>query len=407
MVRDYSTQKEHELHQIIKEIENEQQLDIVDSILDAFNWIKSLLHWFNISDFENNMNEYHRVILDRTNMISGRLAYIFSHERILDESYATSKYDCYIQELSNIINGFNQFTNIINPSASMALTGANVTKIAKQVKKDIEASSKTSQEMIKEVEAAYEKEIIRDAAFNMGKGLLGILGGPVKFTKDFALGNYVEAGSDVWGLINATFQTGSGAVGIVGTGVILGLSSLSGSSKNVRNKYLNQMENYANAGGLTDALRADGDKDLEKVSKYTEGFDNASNMINLVSGIGSLGENAGKTPGILPDGMTLEHMKQAEAAKYINEGAYRNVTSMKDYMKSVSRLKQITNLLDIATDKDRQYSPDPWKKEVLKDINNSYINLVFSASDTYDDLFNYFDKLIDDRNAAVSGGGFR
>ena len=407
MVRDYSTQKEHELNQIIKEIENEQQLDIVDSILDTFNWIKSLLHWFNISDFENNMKEYHRVILDQTNMKKDELSNIFSQERNLDERYATSKYDCYIQELSSIINGFNQFTSIINPSASMALTGANVAKIAKQVKKDIEASSKTSQEMIKEVEAAYEIEIIRDAAFNMGKGFLGILGGPVKFTKDFALGNYVEAGSDVWGLINSVFQTGSGAVGIVFTGVILGLSSFLKTSKNDRNNYLNLMENYANAGGLTDALRANGDKDLEKVSKYTEGFDNASNMINLVSDIGSLGENAGKTPGILSDGMTLEQMKQAEAAKYINEGAYRYVTSMKDYTKSVSRLKQITNLLDIATDKDRQYSPDPWKKEVLKDINNSYINLVFSASDTYDDLFNYFDKLIDERNAAVSGGGFR
>ncbi len=199
MVRDYSTQKEQELQNIINEIKDENQNIIVDTILDALNWLKPLLFFFSLGDYENNMTHYHREILDRANMKSDTLRYIFQSERAKDEKYANNL-RLYSQELMALTNGFNQFTDIINPVSSMELIGSNISNIAKQIKSDIEAASKASQAIIKD--AKYNKiNSIQEVVAKVGNETIDTVESGCRLIDSFFKGDFSTSEKNKWGLI--------------------------------------------------------------------------------------------------------------------------------------------------------------------------------------------------------------
>lgn len=128
MRRDFSERSKQNLHNLVSQVENEKWNNFTDWVgdrwLDYQTWIGNL----NIKNYINNVNEYHKKVIDRQNATSDTIDTIFKNVADVDCKYAK-----YFEDENVLLKKWNDFivglTQIIHPNG----TNFNLKFMAKSV----------------------------------------------------------------------------------------------------------------------------------------------------------------------------------------------------------------------------------------------------------------------------------
>lgn len=115
MFRDFSDTSKQQILELVSEVENEKICDFTDWIgdrwLDFDEWIGKL----NIRNYVNNVNSYHKKVIDKNNATKESIENIFSKVANVDNTYGNITGNIYtsISRLSSYIDAMNE---IVTPS---------------------------------------------------------------------------------------------------------------------------------------------------------------------------------------------------------------------------------------------------------------------------------------------------
>lgn len=130
MYRDFSEKSKNELLGLVSEVENDKLSNFTDWIGDRWYDFESWIGKLNIRNYLNNVNEYHKKVIDKNNATKSSINVIFNNVKSVDTSYRETftgkksqlqQWQRYIDELNQIVNPRN---GKFNPKAmSDALDG--------------------------------------------------------------------------------------------------------------------------------------------------------------------------------------------------------------------------------------------------------------------------------------------
>lgn len=113
MYRDFSERSRRELLSLVQQVENEKLCDFTDWVGDRWYDFESWIGQLNIKNYLNNVNEYHRKVIDKNNATQATINAIFSSVKSVDTSYMSifsarkdqlQQWQRYIEELYQIVN---------------------------------------------------------------------------------------------------------------------------------------------------------------------------------------------------------------------------------------------------------------------------------------------------------------
>ncbi len=129
MYRDFSEKSKNKLIGLVSQVENEKISNFTDWIGDRWYDFESWIGKLNIKNYLNNVNEYHKKVIDKNNTTKSTIETIFNAVRSVDyKYYLVFKDKCtqltllekYIQELSEIVNPSNGIFNSNYITTSMS-----------------------------------------------------------------------------------------------------------------------------------------------------------------------------------------------------------------------------------------------------------------------------------------------
>lgn len=113
MYRDFSDRAQNELLGLVSEVENEKLSNFTDWVGDRWYDFESWIGKLNIKNYINNVNEYHKKIIDKNNTTQSTINTIFQKVKSVDTSYKNTladkklqlqQWQRYIDEVSQIVN---------------------------------------------------------------------------------------------------------------------------------------------------------------------------------------------------------------------------------------------------------------------------------------------------------------
>lgn len=115
MKRDFTDSAYNELISLIQQVENEKWCDFTDWIGDGWYTLQEWIGLLNIERYLDNVNNYHKKVIDKNNASKDTIDKIFTDVKNVDQNYATrlAAYKTLIEELTTLIE---KFSNVISPS---------------------------------------------------------------------------------------------------------------------------------------------------------------------------------------------------------------------------------------------------------------------------------------------------
>lgn len=116
MYRDFSENSKANLIGLVSEVENEKISDFTDWIGDRWYDFESWIGRLNIRNYINNVNAYHKKVIDKNNTTKQQIEQIFNNVRTVDNSFKSllfclnaqlQQWQRYTEELSQIVNPVN------------------------------------------------------------------------------------------------------------------------------------------------------------------------------------------------------------------------------------------------------------------------------------------------------------
>lgn len=113
MYRDFSEKSRNELLGLVSQVENEKISNFTDWVGDRWYDFESWIGKLNIRNYLNNVNEYHKKVIDKNNATKSSINTIFNKVKSVDASYKDTfsikksqlqQWQRYINELSQIVN---------------------------------------------------------------------------------------------------------------------------------------------------------------------------------------------------------------------------------------------------------------------------------------------------------------
>lgn len=113
MYRDFSDRSKNELLGLVSEVENEKISNFTDWVGDRWYDFESWIGKLNIKNYLNNVNDYHKKVIDKNNATQSSINTIFRKVKSVDTSYKNTlsgkksqlqQWQRYIDEMSQIVN---------------------------------------------------------------------------------------------------------------------------------------------------------------------------------------------------------------------------------------------------------------------------------------------------------------
>lgn len=113
MYRDFSDRSKNELLGLVSEVENEKISNFTDWVGDRWYDFESWIGKLNIKNYLNNINDYHKKVIDKNNATQSSINTIFRKVKSVDTSYKNTlsgkksqlqQWHRYIDEMSQIVN---------------------------------------------------------------------------------------------------------------------------------------------------------------------------------------------------------------------------------------------------------------------------------------------------------------
>lgn len=115
MYRDFSEKSKNELLGLVSQVENEKLSNFTDWIGDRWYDFESWIGTLNIKNYLNNVNEYHKKVIDKNNTTKSTIETIFTRVKNADCQYALTFKDKYIQ-LRLLERYIGELKEIVNPA---------------------------------------------------------------------------------------------------------------------------------------------------------------------------------------------------------------------------------------------------------------------------------------------------
>lgn len=116
MYRDFSEKSRNELLRLVSQVENDKLSNFTDWVGDRWYDFESWIGVLNIKNYLNNVNEYHKKVIDKNNATKTSINTIFEKVKSVDMSYSNTfrvkgtqlqQYQKFIEELREIVNPCN------------------------------------------------------------------------------------------------------------------------------------------------------------------------------------------------------------------------------------------------------------------------------------------------------------
>ncbi len=122
MRRDFSERSERNLLQIVKQVEDEKLCDFTDWIGDRWYDYQYFIGKLRIKNYLDNVNAYHRKVIDKNNTTKSTIREIFNRVQNLDKTYQglLLSRKLLLQEAQRYVRGLSQ---IVNPANGRFRTG--------------------------------------------------------------------------------------------------------------------------------------------------------------------------------------------------------------------------------------------------------------------------------------------
>ena len=138
MLKDFSDQSEHELLSLVKEVEHDKICDFTDWLGDRWYDFEELIGELNIKNYIDNVNSYHKKVIDKNNATVSSIEGIFRDVKAVDSAYG----DIFANirdSLEKDENYISKMAEIISPAMG-SFTVGNVKAILSQAYDDLEQS---------------------------------------------------------------------------------------------------------------------------------------------------------------------------------------------------------------------------------------------------------------------------
>lgn len=286
MIREYTEAVREKLKAQIDEIKSSDFMWLTDSLGDIWLYLTELTGILDISNYINQVDEYHRKVLDQHDTTAARIDRIFENVAAVDSTYQSS-FNIISDKIVVLNNHIQALSSSINP-ANGALTKQTVVNACAKTAPAIEAALTKLDTMfdaaIFELNLSVEKEAFLGVVKDVASTAATIFKAPV----DLVTKGPVAFVNDGWKLINNVFMTGEDLVAMAIIPIGWGVGSLIGNKKNVQLKALEYATDYESRTGLADELKGESKKDgdvYDKLSKTVTFFDTASDVYGLYGGI--------------------------------------------------------------------------------------------------------------------------
>ena len=114
MKRDFSETAKQELIELVKQVESENWCDFTDWMGDRWYDFESWIGTLNIQNYINDVNAYHKKVIDKNNTTVEEIERIFGEVQNVDSSYAV-RMSAVKEQLTSINNLMIELTRIIEP----------------------------------------------------------------------------------------------------------------------------------------------------------------------------------------------------------------------------------------------------------------------------------------------------
>ena len=121
MERDFSQAALDKLLSMIQEINDEQWFDFTDGLGDW--WYGTVFYSQEISDCLDDIDGFHRRMLDKNNTSEGQLREIFTQVRQIDQNYAT-RFSASLVNLQNFQSAVRSLTQVLSPDNHISVAEA-------------------------------------------------------------------------------------------------------------------------------------------------------------------------------------------------------------------------------------------------------------------------------------------
>lgn len=115
MFRDFSDSSKQQLLNLVSEVENEKKSDFTDWVGDRWYDFETWIGKLDIKNYINNVNAYHKKVIDKNNATTKSINSIFSKVESVDKSYKY-KLAATRTSLNKCLQHINQLIEIVNPS---------------------------------------------------------------------------------------------------------------------------------------------------------------------------------------------------------------------------------------------------------------------------------------------------
>lgn len=115
MKRDFSETSKQELMSLVSQVENEQLCDFTDWFGDRWYDFEAWIGTLGIQQYINNVNAYHKKVIDKNNTTVQEIERIFNAVKDVDTSYAVRMSACKVQ-LETITNLIIELNQVIEPT---------------------------------------------------------------------------------------------------------------------------------------------------------------------------------------------------------------------------------------------------------------------------------------------------
>ena len=113
MYRDFSAKSKQNILNLVSQVENEKWSDFTDWVGDRWLDFQSWIGKLNIKNYINNINEYHKKVIDKNNTTSRTIEQIFKAVETIDKEYKSTlsftnkslhQWQTYIDQMTEIVN---------------------------------------------------------------------------------------------------------------------------------------------------------------------------------------------------------------------------------------------------------------------------------------------------------------
>ena len=114
MYRDFSTKSKQNLLNLVSQVENEKWSDFTDWVGDRWLDFQSWIGKLNIRNYINNVNEYHKNVIDKNNTTKKQIETIFA-DISLKDTYFMIRFSSIRSSLQSLLSYLNQMAYIVSP----------------------------------------------------------------------------------------------------------------------------------------------------------------------------------------------------------------------------------------------------------------------------------------------------